>query len=219
MTIHIHTINHQPFCINSYIVWREGSSDAVLIDIGRDVDAVRAYLDEHNLNCEDVLHTHAFLECLEGQPELRETHDIICHMSPMDEFWLAHLDTQATVLNVDTVPMAFVDQQVMDGDVIKAAGLTFEVLSTPGNTPGSTTYYLKEANAAFVGDVLFKNNVGPVDIPHGNINKLKTTIEERLYTLPDDTIVYPCRGAQTTIGDEKAQNKLEPIRYGTVIAV
>lgn len=220
MTIHIRTIQHQPFAINSYVVWHTEDKQAVLVDVGRNVDEIRQVLEDEQLTCEDVLHTHAFLECLEGQPDLRETHDIICHMSPMDEFWLAHLDTQATVLNVDTVPMAFVDQQVLAGDTIDVGQLSFQVLSTPGNTPGSTSFYLPEAHdgqgAIFVGDVLFKGQVGPVDVPHGCINKLKTTIEDHLFTLPDTTVVYPSRGPITTIGTEKASNQFQPVRYGKV---
>lgn len=217
--IHIETFCHAPFNVNSYVVWDEATRHATLIDIGRNVPAVLAYLESHTLTCENVLHTHAFLECLEGQPELRETHEVVCHMSPMDEFWLAHLDTQATVLNVEQVPMAFVDQQVMDGDTIGSGSLTFTVMETPGNTPGSVSYYLPQANAIFVGDVLFKDRVGPVDIPHGNLARLKETIETRLFAaLPAETTVYPSRGPATTLGAEQQTNTFEPIRYGTIYA-
>lgn len=203
MTITIETITHAPFNANSYIIHKQGSTDAFLVDCGRNCTAIKQYLDDNSLEYEDVLHTHAFIECLEGQPTLRETDDLIAHMSPMDEFWLAHLDTQAIVLNVETVPQAFVDQQVLHDDKLICAGLDVHVIETPGISPGSITYYVPEANAAFVGDVIRDGGLGPLDLPYTSAKNLRDSIEQRLLTLPEDTMLYPSRGPAMAVSQLK----------------
>lgn len=215
MSMTIHTFTHEPFAVNTYLLENPTTKAGFLVDMGRDVQPIIDYIEQNSLEVEDLLHTHAFLEFLEGQPAFREQQDILAHMSPMDEFWLAHVDTQATILNVEDIPQAFVDQQVFPGESQKIAGLDVQSISTPGNSPGGTSYYVAEAGVVFTGDVLYKGAIGPVDIPHGKVEQLIESIQTKLFTLPDETIVYPGRGPQTTIGAEKASNPLTPIKYGT----
>lgn len=215
MSITIHTFIHEPFAINTYLLENTETQTGFLVDIGRDVQPILDQIQQHGLTVDDLLHTHAFLEFLEGQPAFREQQDILAHMSPMDEFWLAHVDTQATILNVEHIPQAFVDQQVFPDDTQILGELQVKSISTPGNSPGGTCYYAPDAQVVFTGDVLYKGAIGPVDIPHGNIKQLIESIQTQLFTLPDETIVYPGRGPQTTIGTEKAHNTLTPIKYGT----
>lgn len=215
----IHTFIHAPFQINSYVIERPDTQQAILVDIGRNTEPILALLADKNLQFDDLLHTHAFIEFMEGQPELRESLDFLAYMSPMDEFWLAHFDTQAGILNVETIPQAYVDQQVLPEDVFTIAGLKMQVLSTPGNTPGGTSYYFPELNIVFTGDTLYASAVGPTDIPYGNTDKLLESIERELFTLPDTTMVYPGRGPADTLGNIKArhaQKPFEPIVYGKV---
>jgi glyoxylase-like metal-dependent hydrolase (beta-lactamase superfamily II) len=93
-----------------------------------------------------------------------------------------------------------------DGDTIEQANIKLAVLHTPGHTPGGICLYSKDNGIVFVGDTLFTDSVGRTDIPGGSETQLLRSINQKLCTLPDETIVYPGHGPQTTIAQEKANN-------------
>jgi glyoxylase-like metal-dependent hydrolase (beta-lactamase superfamily II) len=93
-----------------------------------------------------------------------------------------------------------------DNDVLELAGCKIEVLATPGHTMGGCCYYIKEDNILFSGDTLFHASVGRSDFPTGNFDQMEQAIRERLFVLPDETVVYPGHMDTTTIQYEKAHN-------------
>lgn len=103
-----------------------------------------------------------------------------------------------------------VDEWVKQGDTITALGRSFTVRHVPGHCPGNVLFYQAEAQTAFVGDALFKAGVGRWDLPGGDFNVLARAIREQIYTLPDETIVFPGHGPRTTVGAEKAGNPYVP---------
>jgi len=214
MTFHIESFTHQPFNIHSYLVWSEAQPECLMINAGREVAPIVAFCEAHHLKLHHIFHTHGFLEFLEGQPLLRDYYDLTAYMSPMDEFWLAHLDTQATILGVNTPPMAFVEQQVNDGETIMVGDIEVRVIHTPGNSPGGMSYYLPQLSAVFTGDTCYRGYLGATDVPHGNAELLQTSVQTRLWTLPEDTQLLPGRGLTTTVAAEKSHNTLQCVAYG-----
>ncbi|MDH4379618.1 MAG: MBL fold metallo-hydrolase [Vampirovibrionales bacterium] len=210
-------IEHPPYGVNSYVVWDEATKDAFLVDIGHCIQPVLGVITANALNCEMLFHTHAFLDTMLGQPALRDEMNLLAHLNPMDEFWLAHMDTQSMVLGIADIPQAFVDQQVREGDVIQVGSIKVKVLETPGCTPGSVSYYVEEAGLLFVGDVIYKGSLGPTDIPYANTERLIETVKNRIFTLPDAVRLLPTRGDETTVGAEKATNTLTPTKYGQFV--
>lgn len=99
-----------------------------------------------------------------------------------------------------------VDQWAVQGERFRALGREFEVRHVPGHCPGNILFYQAEAKAAFVGDALFKAGVGRWDLPGGDFDVLARSIREQIYTLPDDTLVFPGHGPRTTVGAEKTGN-------------
>ena len=89
---------------------------------------------------------------------------------------------------------------------IEALGTAIEVRHVPGHAPGNVAFYVPSEKAVFVGDSLFAGAIGRTDLPNGNFAELERSIREELYTLPEDTLVYPGHGWKTTIGDEKRNN-------------
>ena len=81
-----------------------------------------------------------------------------------------------------------------------------DVLYTPGHADGSVCFYNKEQGFVITGDVLFRDTIGRTDLPSGNFDLLMTSIREKIFTLPDDTVIYPGHGPETTIGYEKLNN-------------
>ena len=98
------------------------------------------------------------------------------------------------------------DEELEDGQNLRFLDGAFNVLSTPGHTEGSCCYYAKEDNILFSGDTLFQESVGRTDLPTGSAAKLVKSIRERLFVLPEDTLVLSGHGDQTTIGEEKQYN-------------
>jgi len=99
-----------------------------------------------------------------------------------------------------------VDAWVEPGDRLTALGREFEVRHVPGHCPGNVLFYHAAGKAAFVGDALFNSGVGRWDLPGGSFELLEKSIREQIYTLPDDTVVFPGHGQRTTVGAEKETN-------------
>ncbi len=93
-----------------------------------------------------------------------------------------------------------------DGDVITSAGLSMKLLATPGHTSGSCCFLFEEDRVLISGDTLFEESVGRTDFPTSSTSELINSVKEKLFCLPDDTIVYPGHGDMTTIGHEKLYN-------------
>jgi glyoxylase-like metal-dependent hydrolase (beta-lactamase superfamily II) len=91
-----------------------------------------------------------------------------------------------------------------DGDELPLLGETFRVLHTPGHSPGGVGFLC--GDLLFAGDALFRRSVGRTDLPGGNADQLARSIREKLYTLPEDVIVLPGHGPETTIGEERRDN-------------
>lgn len=98
------------------------------------------------------------------------------------------------------------DRLVDDGDALPLGSTTFQVVHTPGHSPGSISLYSAEDGVVFVGDVLFWRGVGRPDLPGGSWPVLLESIQSRLLALPDETRVYPGHGPPTTIGEERSEN-------------
>jgi hydroxyacylglutathione hydrolase len=99
-----------------------------------------------------------------------------------------------------------VDRWIKQGERFHALGLEVEVRHVPGHCPGNVLFYLPAAHAAFVGDALFAGSVGRTDFPGGGMEMLEQSIRSQIYTLPDETVVYPGHGPDTTVGAERETN-------------
>ena len=98
------------------------------------------------------------------------------------------------------------DHLVKDGDILELAGFKWQVIETPGHTEGSVCLWIKEEEVLISGDTLFAESLGRTDFPTGSSADIIRSIKERLFVLPDDTMVYPGHGEPTTIGHEKTHN-------------
>jgi glyoxylase-like metal-dependent hydrolase (beta-lactamase superfamily II) len=98
------------------------------------------------------------------------------------------------------------DNLVEEGDIIDKIQIKLRVIHTPGHTPGGICLYCEKDGIIFVGDTLFAGSIGRTDFPNGDMRQLLEGIKHKLLVLPDDTVVYPGHGPETTIGREKTDN-------------
>ena len=185
----------------------EAAKDCLLVDAGLGADKLIKFLQEHKLNPVAVVLTHGHIDHIAGVAALRaEFLDIKVHIHKLD----AEMLTEPNINLSAMAGAAFItepeDVSLKERDVIDLAGVKLLVLHTPGHTPGGISLYSKEDGVAFVGDTLFADSIGRTDFPGGSMSQLLTSVREKLFTLPEETKVYPGHGPETTIAAEKAHN-------------
>jgi hydroxyacylglutathione hydrolase len=192
---------------NCSVIGDEVSREAVVIDPGDDVSRIIEILDKHGLAVKMIVITHAHIDHIGGAQKLREHTGAPVYMHTADKMLSDRLDMQAAWLGMETPPQdPGIDQAAHEGDVIRAGSIEAHVLHTPGHTPGSISLYLPLESKLIAGDTLFEGSIGRTDLPGGNMSQITQSIRGKLYTLPEETIVFPGHGGTTSIGREKRQN-------------
>lgn len=190
---------------NNYLVVNETTKDAALIDATGMSDELVKDVENLNCNVRYILLTHGHFDHITGVQELKEYFGAKVLMNELDMDWVKNINLVLPQFDISPVEIPVIDEFINDGDKIKIGGLIFKVISTPGHTKGGVCYLIE--NVLFSGDTLFRDCVGRCDLPGGNYKDIQKSIKEKLFTLPEDTIVYPGHGAPTSIGYEKEFNK------------
>ncbi|MCC8195019.1 MAG: MBL fold metallo-hydrolase [Deltaproteobacteria bacterium] len=190
-----------PLETNCYLL--VNGSEAVAVDPGGDPAAVVAYLAEHNLKLVAILNTHLHFDHIGGNAALARATGAPILLGKEDLFLLEA--TSGTRFGLPrTEPFAY---ENLEPGQTAFMGLPCTVIHTPGHSPGSLSFYFPDQKALFSGDVLFYRDTGRSDLPGGSRSVLENeTIRGKLYKLPDETVVYPGHGPETTIGVEKVEN-------------
>jgi glyoxylase-like metal-dependent hydrolase (beta-lactamase superfamily II) len=198
-----------PFLENTLIVRRDGAAECVVVDPGFEPQRIFAALERLKLEPVLILLTHGHADHIAGNSALkRRWPSLPIVIGERDAVMLTDAVANLSGLAGIAVTSPPADRLVREGDVIKAAGLRCEVFDIPGHSPGHVVYVLKDESPVIVlgGDVLFEGSIGRTDFPGGDFDLLVSGIRRKLFTLPDDTQVYPGHGELTTIGVERRTN-------------
>ena len=202
-----------PLACNCTILGDEASRTAVVIDPGAEVERIVSILEARGWKPTAVVVTHAHIDHIGGAAELKRRTGAPVWLNPRDLALYGGLEAQAQWIGVPTPERTTIDAELNQRAKLSLGGETLEVIETPGHTEGSICLYLPAENKLFAGDTLFAGSIGRTDLPGGNYDSILRSLRERLLPLPDQTIVIPGHGPETTIARERAANPfLQPLR-------
>ncbi|MFN6961050.1 MAG: MBL fold metallo-hydrolase, partial [Rhodocyclaceae bacterium] len=181
-----------PFAQNCTLLWEAETRRAAVVDPGGDVDDILAEIASRALQVERILLTHGHIDHVGGAAELA-AHLAVPIEGPQREeaFWLDQLPEQCRMFGFPPTPALVPDRWLENGDLVKVGDLAFEVLHTPGHTPGHVCFIHRPSKLAIVGDVLFAGSIGRTDFPRGDHAALIHSIRAKLFPLGDDYAFIP----------------------------
>lgn len=193
-----------PIGTNCYIVYDKGK--ALLIDPGAEPDKIAEFLEREGLKVQAILLTHAHFDHIAALDEIRETVDTDVYIHENELYWLSdpQMNGSSKLIGNEIVmkPAEFTFKM----GPMEIGDFLFEVIHTPGHSPGSVSFLFDQNEFIISGDVLFYHGIGRTDLPGGNMAEIEATIQNKLYQLKESLTVYPGHGPHTTIGEEKQNN-------------
>jgi glyoxylase-like metal-dependent hydrolase (beta-lactamase superfamily II) len=190
---------------NCYVVGCEESMEGAIVDPGGHPERILAEVERRGLAVRYVLNTHAHFDHTDANGAIVAATGASLALHP-DDLPLLRASGGAALFGLRADPSPLPDVELHDGDQLEIGQLCFQVLYTPGHTPGHVSFYEPTAGALFDGDVLFRRGIGRTDLPGGDWTLLMDSIQRVLFALPDETVVYSGHGPATTIGEEKRLN-------------
>jgi len=191
---------------NCSIFGDETTREAVVIDPGDDIDEILRVLARHELTVKTIVITHAHIDHVGGAARLKAETGAPVYMNEADFPVYDQIEMQALWLGMDPPEQVDIDVTPRDGDVLRLGAAEFNVLHTPGHTPGSMGLWIPSEKKLIAGDTLFLDSIGRTDLPGGDGKKILVSIREKFLPLPEDTLVIPGHGPNTTMGHEKEFN-------------
>ncbi len=201
------------FMENCYLIGSPETSEAALVDPGEEAGMFLRRLEHEELELKQIWLTHGHVDHVDGvQQVVRETGAEV-YLHPEDRMLYDNYEAQRAKYGlsvVDSPPPP--DHDLGHGNELNVGDFTFTVRHVPGHSKGGVAFV--GHGVVFSGDALFTGSIGRTDLPGGDTDTLLTSIREQLLSLPDDTIVYPGHGPETTIGTERDSNPFLSGVYG-----
>jgi hydroxyacylglutathione hydrolase len=192
------------FAENCYLVADPERGEAAIVDPGEEVDLFRARLAYERWTLRAIWLTHAHVDHVAGVAGLRAGAEVPIYLHPADRPLYNRAVEQGAMFGLRLEAPPPPDRELADGQTLSIGACDFRVIHTPGHSPGGVS--LVGHGVALVGDTLFAGSIGRTDLPGGDLKALLASIHEKLFALPDDTVVHSGHGPATTIGAEKRDN-------------
>jgi glyoxylase-like metal-dependent hydrolase (beta-lactamase superfamily II) len=200
---------------NCHVVGDPATREAIVIDPGDDTEKILDVIARHKFSVKAILITHAHIDHVGGLRKLHDATQAPVLMHPDDFELYAILDQQAAMIGMRMPDAVKVDGALREGDTVRWGPNEVRVIHTPGHTRGSVSLYMPAeiasgapapAGKLFAGDTLFAGSIGRTDLWGGSFEAIIRSIQSKLLSLPEDTIVFPGHGRASTIGEERESN-------------
>ncbi len=207
--IEIKSFTFNAFSENTYVLYDE-SKECVVIDPGCSHEAeeleLTQFISDNHLKPIRLLNTHCHIDHILGNKFVADTYGLSLEANENEEDNVKRADTYAAMFGLGSLDTISISKFLKEGDTIGFGHSKLEVLFTPGHSPGHVIFYDPIQKIMIGGDVLFRESIGRTDLPGGSYHTLIQSIQNKLFTLDDDIVVYPGHGPETTIGYEKQYN-------------
>lgn len=196
-----------PVDANNYLIIDEKSKEAVLIDCSSGRQEFINSIKNSGVNLKYILLTHGHFDHILGVDKFKEVFGTDAYIAKEDIEQVELTPKFMPILaGMESVEIKSIHNYLKDGDIIKVGDIEIKAIATPGHTPGGMSYLI--GDKLFSGDTLFHRSIGRCDFPGGSLDTIVKSIKEKLFTLPDNTEVFPGHGEKTTIAYEKKYNEI-----------
>ena len=205
----IKTLVVTPIQQNCRVLSVEGSPRCIVVDPGGDAERIQSYLEKQNLTIAEIWLTHSHLDHCGGVKLLKQKYGCNLLGHEDEKIFRGRVEESSAMFGIEPGIMLNCpepDKFLSGGEILHFEGLDFEVLFTPGHSPGHLCFYQKDCGILFAGDTLFSGSIGRTDLPAGNHQQLINSIKRKILVLPDETKVMSGHGPDTTVGNEKKFN-------------
>lgn len=207
--INILSYTFGPFQENSFVLYDE-TKEGVIIDPGcsgsLEEDGLIASLEDEGIKLTHLLNTHCHLDHIAGNHFINRKFGLGVTMHELDLPTMEMAPRSAEMYGIPFTPSPEPEHFIKEGDQIKFGNSVLDVIFVPGHAPGHVVFYCKEQNFLIAGDTVFQRSIGRTDLPGGDHATLIESIKSKIFTLPENTIIYPGHGPSTTVGEEKREN-------------
>ncbi len=193
-----------PFQMNTYVLWEEDSKAAMVIDPGDEISKIRDVIKKEGLKVERIVLTHGHIDHVAHAETLHQELKVPMLLHKDDWDMAAATPQQALMFGLPPGPTPQIDGELVEGENVGFGAVEFDIVHTPGHSPGSVT--LVHPELAIVGDVIFAGSIGRTDLPGGNMRVLQSTIMQKIVTLDPKLALYPGHGPPTTVENELRTN-------------
>jgi len=209
--INVQKFTFNSFAENTYVLWDDASKETVIVDPGcsdtYEEKELENFISSNKLIVKYLFNTHCHIDHIFGCGFVKEKYKVPYYAPEKDVILIEHFDKQAESCGIEaTIQPPLPDYFITEDLKIILGKSALKFLFTPGHSPGEFCIYFHEEKFCITGDVLFQNSIGRYDLWGGNSDTLYHSIKTKLLILPDDTIIYPGHGDESTIGDEKRLN-------------
>ena len=198
-----------PIQENTYLLYNQ-QQECIIIDPGcyfdDEKEILKTFIDQQQLKPVYLLNTHCHLDHVFGNKYIHDTYQLTLHLHEKEKQVLGFAPTSGLMYNMPFTNYSGDFILLKDGDKVLLGDDELQVIEAPGHSPGSICFYCAAQNFVIGGDVLFQGSIGRTDLPGGNHQTLLYSIRQKLFVLPDETVVYSGHGETTSIGEEKKFN-------------
>jgi glyoxylase-like metal-dependent hydrolase (beta-lactamase superfamily II) len=206
VSLEVRQLTVGPIAENCFVLRQEGAEKALIVDPGEEAERILAEVEEMGVEVEAILVTHCHFDHIGAVAPLAKATGAPVYCPEIELPVLADIMAFVPYAGFGPYESHEAEESVKGGETLELAGLSLDVIFTPGHSPGHVTYSLPGEAAIFSGDVLFQGSVGRVDLPGGDGPALMRSIQSLVESHPAETAVYPGHMGVTTLGAEQATN-------------